>query len=293
MDNQTLLGGSTSNEVERLGMADQGFASPIGADGAKQAMLNGVPLGSACGIMRDGDSETGDIGNFVLQAVLPKPIAIAIAATPIGKGQECGGIWKETLAVDAPPPGDSINSQLGGVSTRANKDVAAIVRWVIDAVGNSDPFGQRREIIGVHVGRSLAPETTSVAERANQFTFLGVNADDRPASLQKSLDLGFNVPKLGFAVGMRLAAQTLAVCLQRIGAFSEQTADCVWAYVQAFSQPTQAPATLLASALRLAACVPLKQFVQLLQEYGVFFSTRNRPPPVLRTRSLASACANS
>jgi len=39
--------------------------------------------------------------------------------------------------------------------------------------------------------------------------------------------------------------------------------------------------------LRLAACVPLKQFVQLLQEYGVFFSTRNRPPPVLRTRSLA------
>ena len=55
IDGEAGLGFGSADEVENLFDVGEGFASPISADLAEQAMLDGIPLGSARGIVADGN----------------------------------------------------------------------------------------------------------------------------------------------------------------------------------------------------------------------------------------------
>src|SRR5262249_4593700 len=66
-----------TNEFENRFVTDQRLSSPIAADLRKQAMLNRIPFGSACGKMRHCDRQS-EFVRHPLQPILPSPAAIAI-----------------------------------------------------------------------------------------------------------------------------------------------------------------------------------------------------------------------
>ena len=63
------------------------MAGPILADLAEQAMVGGVPLGGAAGIMTNGDLEMLRIDEASLEGVLEATDARSVAAARVGEHQ--------------------------------------------------------------------------------------------------------------------------------------------------------------------------------------------------------------
>jgi hypothetical protein len=72
---------------------------------------------------------------------------------------------------------------MGGEGRRivrdADADGAAVVRLVINAVGDAYTAGIGAEVVIVHPNRQAIPFGSSILEVADQFAFLAVDADDR------------------------------------------------------------------------------------------------------------------
>ena len=60
----SVFGGA--NELENLVEVGEGFAGPVIADLAEQAVLDGIPLGSARWVMTDGDLDAERIDQLLL-----------------------------------------------------------------------------------------------------------------------------------------------------------------------------------------------------------------------------------
>src|SRR2546422_4906984 len=70
----------------------------------------------------------------------------------------------------------------------ANADGAAVVRRVVNAVGDAHAAGIGAEVVIVHQNRRAIPFGSGVLEVADQFPFLAIDADDRKTlSLEASL----------------------------------------------------------------------------------------------------------
>jgi len=80
---EASLGCGCADTVERGLVAVEGASRPILADLAEQAMLDRVPLGRAGRIVTDGYRQIVDVAQLLLQAVLPDPAAVAVAATAV------------------------------------------------------------------------------------------------------------------------------------------------------------------------------------------------------------------
>jgi len=80
------------------------------------------------------------------------------------------------------PPGDNRMGGEGGRVVRdADADSAAVVRRIVNAVGDADSAGVGAEVVIVHWNRRATPFGAGVFEVADQFAFLTVNADDGKA----------------------------------------------------------------------------------------------------------------
>ena len=74
------LGGPADQSQHRLA-GPQGLAGPI-EDLAKQAMLNGIPLRTAGGIVTHREAQPHPVAQLALQLVFPKPRPMAVTADP-------------------------------------------------------------------------------------------------------------------------------------------------------------------------------------------------------------------
>jgi hypothetical protein len=94
--------------VERLGR-------PVFEDFGKQAVLDGIPLGSAGGIVSNSHGEPKAAAELGLQLGFPGASTATVAAAGIGKDEQ---LPAATVAVDAiapPPAGDGVGGKGGRV----------------------------------------------------------------------------------------------------------------------------------------------------------------------------------
>ena len=83
-----------------------------------------------------------------------------------------------TRAVTLPPTGDGVGGEGGCVMRDAHEHRASVGEQVIDTVRDRDADGIGTEIVIIDAHRRAIPLDASVLEVADQFSFLGVDADD-------------------------------------------------------------------------------------------------------------------
>lgn len=128
----------------------------------------------------------------------------------------------------------------------------------------------------VHRDGCLAPNPAGVFEPANQFALLGVDADNGRLLPGEAAPLALEVVKLPVAFRTR-GAEALAVGMQGVAEFFQQTADGVGARVNA--QPAQQAADLAqpqtgpqsSSAHGIAGGIRREQRAERVQELGRSF----------------------
>jgi hypothetical protein len=104
---------------------------------------------------------------------------------------------------------------------------ATVFGEVINPIGDRDTDGVRAEVVIENAARTAFPTLTWIFEVADQFAFLGVNADDRQVtSLEAPTQLG-EIFELQVAIGAGAGGDLLVIDTQRIAQLMEQASDGV------------------------------------------------------------------
>ena len=66
----------------------EGFTGPVFGNFGEESMLDGIPFGSASGVVSDSDSEVKAVGELRLEFGFPSPPPTAVAAAAVGQNQQ-------------------------------------------------------------------------------------------------------------------------------------------------------------------------------------------------------------
>src|ERR1700686_2095073 len=97
----------------------------------------------------------------------------------------------------------------------ADAGSTAVVRRVVNAVGDTHAAGIGAEVVIVHQNRRAIPFGSGVLEIADQFAFLAVNTDDGKTLPLETGSQRANMLELLIAVGTGVGGDLLAVDAQR------------------------------------------------------------------------------
>src|ERR1041385_4720324 len=81
-------GAGVADEVEDFGVTVQWLGRPVLGDFGEQAVLDGIPLGSAGGVMSNGDGEPKAVAELVLKLGFPGAGTATVAAAGIGEDKQ-------------------------------------------------------------------------------------------------------------------------------------------------------------------------------------------------------------
>jgi len=216
-------GGLDSEPGVSLGVPDAGKheiqrgrrrASPGLGDFTEQAVLNGIPLGSAWRLVTDGDRQVKGIDQLGLKLLLPKTGTIAIAAAPIGEDQEFWCVRIESDPGVGPPVGNGIHGEFSRIRRESSIDVAWLMLFVIDAVGDSPCQGIGGKVVHVDLGTLFTPDLSGLLKRTDEFFLLGIDADRGPTSQAKDLPLTLQIGELGVPLRMGFGRQAFDIALE-------------------------------------------------------------------------------
>src|ERR1043166_1926962 len=184
-DGETGSGAGVADEVEDLGVTVERLGGPVFGDFGEQAVLDGIPLGSAGGVMSNGYGEPEAVAELGLKFGLPGASTAAVAATGIGQDEQLPAVIVAISAVALPPTGDGMGGEGCRVMGDAYEDRAAVGEQVIDAIRDREADGIGTEIVIIDGHGRTIPLDTIVLEVADQFSFLGIDADDgQPLALK-------------------------------------------------------------------------------------------------------------
>lgn len=200
-DRQAGLSSGGSDEVEDFVVAVERFTGPVFGDFGEEAMLDGVPLGSARRVMGNGKSETERVGQLGLELGFPGTAAIAVAAAGVAEDEELTGSSVAELSLVAPPVSDGVSGKGGGVMRDADDDGTSIGEEIIDAVGDGDAGGIGAEVVIIDRARRQVPSRTWILEVTDQFALLGVDADDGEAAVLEAVPKIADIEKLIVTIG--------------------------------------------------------------------------------------------
>jgi len=215
-DSQSTFRGSRADEVKDLLIAIEGFTGPVFGDFREESMLNRIPLGSAGGIVGDGDDEVEGIGELGLDFGFPRAATTAVAAASVGENEQLTGLSVLNGSFPLPPVSDSMSSESGSVVRNADDNGAAVGEGLVDAVrdGNTDGIGA--EVVIMNGPGSVVPTSAMVFEVADQFALFGIDANDGQVAAAKTLAQIGNVIELKVAVGTGIGSDVLLVDAQRV-----------------------------------------------------------------------------
>ncbi len=83
-----------------------------------------------------------------------------------------------TRSLAFPPGGDGMGGESRCVVGDSDADSAAVVRRVVNAIGDADSAGVGAEVVIVHSNRRAIPFSSGVFEVPDQFSLLTVDAND-------------------------------------------------------------------------------------------------------------------
>src|SRR3989337_641372 len=150
--------------VRPVAVAVERMARPILADLAEQAVLDGVPLGGAAGVVGDRDDQPVALAQSGLKPVLPGATGEPVAAASIGQDGEVTRLGVAPVAFDPPPRLDGVDRELGGVVRGPDGHGAAIGLQVVDAVGDRHPHRIGAEVMVIDDPRLAGPWDARVLE---------------------------------------------------------------------------------------------------------------------------------
>ena len=186
-DGQTSFGGCRTDEVEDLLITIEGFTGPVFGNFGEESMLNGIPFGSASGIVSDSDSEVKAVGELSLEFSFPSPPPIAVAAAGIGQNQQLARAGVLTQSLTLPPVSDGVSREGGGVVRDPNDNGTAVGEWLVDTVGDGHADGVGTEVVIMDRPGLPIPTGAGVFEVADQFAFFSIDADDGQAAVAEAL----------------------------------------------------------------------------------------------------------
>lgn len=186
-DGQTSFGGSRTDEVENLLITIEGFTSPVFGNFGEESMLNGIPFGSASGIVSDRDSKVKAVSELRLEFGFPSPTATAVAAAGVGQNQQLARVGVLTKSLTLPPVSDGVSREGGCVVRDTNDNGTAVGERLVDTVGDGHADGVGTEVV-IMDGLGLPiPTGAGVFEVADQFALFSIDADDGQAAVAEAL----------------------------------------------------------------------------------------------------------
>jgi len=177
-DSETGSGAGVADEVEDFGVTVERLGGLVFRDFGEQAALDGIPFGSAAGVMSNRYREPKTVAELALQFGLPSASAATIASAGIGKDEQLSAAMVAVRAVTLPPTGNGVGGEGCCVMRDADEDQASVGEPVIDAIRDRDADGIGTEIVIIDAHGRAIPLDTVVFEIADQFSFFGIDADD-------------------------------------------------------------------------------------------------------------------
>ena len=180
-------GAGVADEVEDFGVTVKRLGGPVFGDFGEQAVLDGIPFGSAGGVMSNGDGEPKAVAELTLKLGFPGASTATVAAAGIGKDEQLSFAALVAIrAVALPPASDGVGGEGCRVMRNAYKDRASVGKQIIDTIRDRDADGIGTEIVIIDAHRRAIPLDASVFEIADQFSLFGIDADDGKALALKA-----------------------------------------------------------------------------------------------------------
>ncbi len=196
--------------------AAQRLARPVVADVREQAVFDGIPLRRAGRVVANGDWDSEDVCEFLLEAKLVDAGSRSIAPARIRKHEEALRLRIPPCPVLSPPPDKAVDGEVRGVGRDSDVEETSVRRQVVKAVGSRTALSVVGEIVSVDLVGLETPRAAGVLEIADQLLLLGVNADNGLTGFQEGLLLLAYVSELLVPVGVRRPSEALSVPFERV-----------------------------------------------------------------------------
>jgi len=185
-DREPGSGACIADEVEDFGVTVERFGSPVFGDLGKQAVLDGIPFGSAGGVVSDCYCESKKLlQSWAWSSVFQAPVRQLLLPPVSARMSNFPAAAVAISAVALPPVGDGVRGEGGGVMRDAYEDRATVGEQVVDAVWDRDADGIGTEIVIMDEHRRASHFTPLFLKFADQFSLFGIDADDgKPLALK-------------------------------------------------------------------------------------------------------------
>ena len=135
-------------------------------------MLDGIPFGSAGGIMSNGYGKSEAVAELALQFGFPGAGTAAVAAAGVSKDEQLPAAMIAINAVALPPTGDGVGGEGCRIMRDADEDRASVGEQIIDAIRDGDADGIGTEVVIIDAHGRATPLNAIVFEIADQFSSL-------------------------------------------------------------------------------------------------------------------------
>ena len=130
-------------------------------------MFDGIPFGSAGGVVSNGYGESQTVAELGLQFGFPGAGAATVAAAGIGKDEQLPAASVTISAVTLPPVGDGVGGEGCRIMRDAYEDRASVGDQVVDTVWDRDADGIGTEIVIIDAHGRAVPLDAIVLEVAD------------------------------------------------------------------------------------------------------------------------------
>jgi hypothetical protein len=132
-DFETSSDAGVADEVEDFGITIKRFRGPVFGNLGEQAVLDGIPLGSAGEVVGSGYCQAKAVGELAWKLGFPGASTAAVAATGIGKDEQLSAAMVATSTVAIPPTGDRVSGKGCRVMRDPYEDRASVGEQVVDS----------------------------------------------------------------------------------------------------------------------------------------------------------------
>jgi len=218
-----------TNEAQDLLIAVERFAGPVFGDFRKEAVFNGIPLGSTGRVVGDRECQAMRVRQLRLEFGFPRSAATAITTAGVTQNEELPGSRITFHPFGDPPTRNGMGSEGRCVVRDPHHDRASVRQQIINAVRDRDAGGVGAEVVIVDQTGGQIPACAWIAEVANQFTLFGIHADDGQTMPLKPLAQIGEVEKLLIAMWAEISRNLLVIHTQGVSHRMEEAGDGIGA----------------------------------------------------------------
>ena len=221
-DLKSGLGFGGASIVEDLLVGIQRLASPVSRDLGEKAMLDGIPFGSASGIVGHGHSKSKRVGELGLELGFPGVTAATVAAAGIGQNEELAGTGIAMGTFLSPPISDGMSSKGGSIVRNTDDQSAAIFVHIVNPIRDGDSDGVGAEVVIIDAAWGRFPTTAGILKVAHEFAFFAVHADDGQMTTLEAVPQFGEIFELKVAVGAGAGGDLFVIDPQGIAHLVQQ-----------------------------------------------------------------------